>query len=94
MGSSGDFLGGSGVKHLPCNVRDSGLIPDWELRSHMPSRVAKRVKKKKPHAHREQQERVLFYELTCELSVAFTVLYKIPAMKSLLVLGLPWRPRD
>lgn len=47
MGSSGDFLGGSGVKHLPCNVRDSGLIPDWELRSHMPSRVAKRVKKKK-----------------------------------------------
>lgn len=60
MGSSGDFLGGSGVKHLPCNVRDSGLIPDWELRSHMPSRVAKRVKKKN-HTHTENNKKGFFF---------------------------------
>ena len=30
-----DFLGGPGVKNLPCNARDTSLIPGLE-RSHMP----------------------------------------------------------
>ena len=29
------FSGGPVVKNLPCNVRDTGSNPDWELRTHM-----------------------------------------------------------
>ena len=31
-----DFPGGPVVKIPPCNAGDAGLIPGWELRSHMP----------------------------------------------------------
>ena len=32
----GDFPDGSAVKNLPLNAGDTGSIPGWELRAHMP----------------------------------------------------------
>ena len=31
-----DFPGGPVMKNLPSNAGDTSLVPDWEIRSHMP----------------------------------------------------------
>ena len=32
----GDFPGGPVVKNLPSSAGDTSLVPNWEIRSHMP----------------------------------------------------------
>ena len=37
------------------NAEDLGSIPDWELRSHMPCGVCKKIKKKKKERKKENK---------------------------------------